>query len=122
VPRAYKLILFYAFVILLAFDVHAVVQRFLLESVEPIAWLKVTCAFIIQALTVGGGATYLGFLGDRRRSASTVLGPFDSWRIKLVPIIGIGVVAAFSIAMLYNGMVCGSQPLPTVHGVAMCTR
>ena len=119
--RAHKIALLYGVAVLLAFDTHAVAQRFLLATVEPVAWLKVVAAFVAQAIAVAALAIYLAILGKQDRAvpaASIRL----SWRIKVLPIVGLGVLAAFSVAVLYNAVVCGNQSLPTVRGVPMCAR
>jgi hypothetical protein len=118
-PRTLKLCTFYALALLLAFDVHAIAQRYLGGSTEPIAWLKVVGAFLLQAFALAAGAAYAGFLG---KSEAFNAGEFSSWRIKALPIVALGVAAAFSVAMLYNGMVCGNQPLPAVRGAPSCTK
>jgi len=121
-PSAYKIALFYVLIVLIAFDLNAIAQRFLQPSEDPIAWFKGVGAFILQALALGIGAFYLAFLSKCQSRASKSDMPMFSWRTKMVPLIGLAVMAAVSVSLLYNSVVCGSQPFPAVRGVPTCHK
>ena len=118
--RTQKIFLFYALVILAAFDLNAITQRFFLTSPDAIAWSKVGASVILQVLLALGLITYIPFLWRQGAPSSTsrfMLGPMG-W--KVVPLIALGTLAAWSVAMLYNGFNCGSHPLPTARGIPLC--
>ena len=124
-PRRYKIALFWAFVVLLAFDVHAIAQHFLRVPVDPVAWDKAIGAFIIQVLACAAGAAYLGFLGrrSRRNAGDSSFGMLEDWRLKFWPLGALAAPVAFSVSLLFNSMACGTQPFPpTARGTRMCHK
>lgn len=122
-PRISKIALFHALVGLLAFDVHAIAQRFLQASRDPIDWPKAIGALLLQATVLGLASAYLAFLGRRREPQSAPqAGLLESWHAKFWPLGALSVVSALSVSLLYNGMVCGDRPFPSVRGALMCSR
>ena len=106
-PRTYKLALFYGVLILAAFDAHALVGRLLAAAPPPVSWLKVVWSLVAQGVLVGVAAGYLALLAKRADKptvrAFSVLGlPLPVW-----PLAALCFLAAFAVAMLYNGLWCG---------------
>jgi hypothetical protein len=118
--RTQKIFLFYALVILVAFDLNAISQRFFLANPDAIGWSKVVASAVLQGLLALGLIAYIPFLWRKSTPSSTsrfMLGPMG-W--KIVPLIALGILAAWSVAMLYNGFNCGSHPLPSARGAPLC--
>ena len=122
-PRIFKIALFHALVVLLGFDAHAIAQRFLQASRDPIDWPKAMGALLLQAAALGLAAAYLAFLGSRREPQSALhTSPLASWRLKVLPLVALSVAGALSVSLLYNSMICGDRPFPSARGVPMCGR
>ena len=121
--RTYKLLLFYAALALAALDVHAVAQRFFQAAPDPVAWEKVALAMVLQAVAFAlawPGLTFLSRVRAPLLAKQRTL--FFSLDFRLALIFGLGLLAALSVAVLYNAVNCGNHPLPTNRGMSVCPR
>ena len=121
--RPHKLLLFYAAVVLGAFDANALVQRLLLVAPEPLAWGKIALALLLQAAAFAIACPYLWFIVRARKplvERNPI--PFFPLNLMLAPLIPCGLIAGLSVAVLFNGLNCGSYPLPVHRGMALCPR
>ena len=121
--RAYKLLLFYAAFALAAFDMHAIAHRFFLSAPDPVAWEKLAVAVLLQAVVFALAWPYLRFISRTRpplleRQRSLLF----SLDLRLAPILGLGLIAAAAVAVLYNAVNCGNHPLPANRGMSVCPR
>lgn len=121
--RTYKLLLFYAGVVLAAFDANAIVQRFFFASPDPIAWEKVAVAALLQGAAFGIALPYLAFIS---RVRTPLLGRNRSLLfaldLRLAPLLACGILCAFSVTVLFNAVNCGNHPLPTNRGMSVCPK
>ncbi len=120
--HANKLALFYASIGLAMFDLHAIASRFSTVSPPKIAWFKVGGAIIVQITLITIAYAYLSKLNRySERKHSSVWTAFDLWRIRYAPIFILGLLAAYTVSMLCNGMVCGDQIFPpNIRGIPTC--
>lgn len=114
--RSEQLLLFCALAILGAFDIHAAAHRALYGAADPIDWAKVILAIFLQIVGV-----YLGLLSVRwfkhARERRSIVWTF---RLYWVPIAAAGLLAAYSVTILFNGINCGGTPVPTNRGMPTC--
>jgi hypothetical protein len=121
--RAHKLLLFYAAVVLAAFDTHAVVQRFFLAAPDSVAWEKIALALLLQVAVFAIAWPYLWFMGRARRplfERNPI--PFFPLNFALAPLLACGLISVVSVGVLFNALNCGNHPLPTHRGMAICPR
>jgi hypothetical protein len=112
--------LFYAALLIGAFDVFSLASRFFESSPDPIAWDKVFVAVVVQALSVLIFGIYLSWLSATGRHLLEAGSPYSLQRLGLIPVLMAGLLAAFSITVLHNGWNCGNHPIPTGRGMTTC--
>jgi hypothetical protein len=119
----YKLLIFYGALALAAFDMHALARRFFLAAPDPVAWDKLALAALLQAVVFALAWPYLTFV-SRMKASLLERQPsfFFSLHLWLAPILGLGLLAGFSVMVLYNSFNCGNHPLPTNRGALVCPR
>jgi hypothetical protein len=120
--HAYKLAIFYALVVLAAFNLHALVSRFMLEAPDPVAWHKVGFALFLQFIAVGVAVLYLQWLSRTDMSLFEASPSLFFLGLKTTPLVASGVLLAFSVTILYNSVNCGNHPLPSNRGMSTCPR
>jgi hypothetical protein len=112
--RSLALVLFYATAALVVADLYAVASRFTgsQPTTDPVNWLRVAFAVLLQLLAVGGTVLYFAFLSryDKPNTKSSTI--LDALRLRFVPVLAAALLAAFSFNMLYNAMNCGNHPFP----------
>jgi tetrahydromethanopterin S-methyltransferase subunit E len=101
-------------------DGYAIAARMQQLTSPPLSAAKLAGAVILQVAIVVGVCAYVAWLQSRSRLELPPYGPFDAWRSRLLPILSLALLGAFSATLFYNGAVCGDKPLPTVRGVGLC--
>ena len=116
--RSLALILFLGCVILVLADAYAVISRFAgsRPDPDPVDWLKVSFALLIQLVAVGITTIYFWFLSQYDKPDTRPHVILDTLRLRLVPVLISGLLAAWAYSMLYNGMNCGNHPFPISKG------
>jgi hypothetical protein len=120
--RSLVLALFYASAGLIIFDLYAIASRFTSVNSDPVAWLKVAFAVLLQVLALGIGFLYVKFLSAYDKPHTRARLMLDTLPVRLVPVLAAGLLAAWGYTMLYNGINCGSHPLPSNRGMTTCPR
>jgi hypothetical protein len=120
--RSYKLLLFYALLLLAAFDLQALSQRIFLAAPDPVNWAKVILSVALQATAVAGSVLYLNWLSRTGISLLERSPNLFSRGLKTLPLLASGLLAAFSVTVMYNAVNCGNHPLPTNRGMLTCPR
>jgi hypothetical protein len=119
-PHRYKVFLLYAALLVAAFDLHALVQRIFSPSVDAVAWGKLALSALLQGLAFAGAYGYLRWFG---RTGNALLSTTRFGRnLKLAPLVGSAVLAAFSTQVLYNAVNCGDYPFPSSNARSACPR
>jgi uncharacterized membrane protein len=116
--RSLALILFYACAVLFIADAYAVASRFLGYRAEPdpVDWLKVSFALLIQLVAVTITSLYFWFLSHYDKPDTSPHAILDTLRLRFAPVLVAGLLAAFAYSMLYNGVNCGNHPFPINKG------
>jgi hypothetical protein len=121
--RPYRLLLFYALVLLAAFDMSAIIQRLFIPAPDPIAWEKVVVAGTLQVVTGLLGGWYLHYLSGRRGRPLVGTGALSiAMTVRLAPVVALGLVTALSVQLLFNAFNCGNHYFPTHRGASVCPR
>ena len=120
--RNYKIVLFYAVALLAAIDIYTVSQRLFNAAPDPIDWMKLGFAAAIQIFVVAGTASYLSYLSRAKATSAVSNFVLNGFRLKFMPVLVLGLVAGLSVNMLYNGVNCGSHPLPSARGMSICPK
>jgi hypothetical protein len=120
--RTHKILLFYAGALLAGFDVHAVIQRFFVSVPDPVAWEKVFIAILLQLVVAALALAYFAYLGRAKALDTRPHLILDGLRLRYLPVLGLGMLAALSVTILYNAVNCGSHPLPANRGMSTCPR
>ncbi len=118
--RSYKILLFYSLLMLAAFDLHALIQRFFLASPEPIAWEKAIVAALLQVIAAGVAALYLRWISISDISLLEHNPSLLSRGLKTTPLLACVLLAALSVTVLYNAVNCGSHSFPANRGMTSC--
>jgi hypothetical protein len=118
-PHRYKLVLFYAALLVLAFDLNAILQRLFSQPLAEVAWGKIVVAALLQGSSFAGAYEYLRWFGRKGKSlfAEDIWSPF-----RLVPLFAAGLVATFSTQVLHNAVNCSEHPFPSSSARTACPR
>src|SRR5262245_51618393 len=106
--------------LVLCADGYAIVVRMQQVTPSPLSGAKVLGAALLQVALVVAVAVYGAWLQPQSRLELPPYAPSGAWRSRLLPILTLALLAAFSATLFYNGAVCGDRPLPTVRGIGLC--
>ena len=106
--------------LVLCADGYAVAVRMQQLTSSPLSGGKLVGAVVLQLAVVVGVGSYVAWLRGRPKLELPPYAPFDVWHSRLLPILALALLGAFSATLFYNGAVCGDKPLPTVRGVGLC--
>lgn len=119
---SHKVFLCSAGVLLLLLDAYAFGARLLGATVEPVDWLEVVFALMLQSVALSGGFLYARFVGQRPSTKGGPSAVVEVLRPGFMAVLFVGLLAAYSVRILYNAVNCGSQPIPTKRGNSTCAR
>ena len=86
-----------------------------------VSWLKVAGALILQAFAIVLAVVSFALIAQRWQEPKPWEPGSAPWYLPLPLAVAIP-LAALSVALFFNGVVCGNESLPTTRGVGICGR
>ena len=86
-----------------------------------VSLLKVLGALSLQVIVVMLAFASFALIAKRRQEAKPREPGSSPWYLPAPLALAVG-MAGLSVALFFNGLVCGNEPLPTSRGVSICSR
>ena len=86
-----------------------------------VSWLKVAGSLVLQVLVIVLAFASFALIAQRWQEPKPRELGSAPWYLPVPLALAIG-LASLSVALFFNGLVCGNESLPTSRGVGICSR